>query len=192
MGGLISLRAAHKHPDWFVGLAQSAPMLGIKLPFIFEVLRRVLTPLFMLTGPSDRYGPLDPPNLATGEARVNNITHDEVRFARGEKIWRTHPQLKIIGRSLGWSSSTFKIMEQTQQPSYLRHVTTPLFIGTAEDELLVDNGAHAHALNHLPNGQGKFYPNAKHELVMEKDATREAFLADIDSFYQAALAAQGA
>lgn len=192
MGGQISFRAAHKHPDWFVALAHSAPMMGIKLPIVFELLRRILTPILLLTGPSDRYSPIDPPNLATGEARENIITHDERRFARGEKIWRTHPQLRIIGRSIGWSASAFKIMKKTQKPSYLRKFATPLFIGTAEDELLVDNHCHAHVLKYVQNGQGKLYPNARHELVMEKDATRQAFLSDIDAFYQAVLAAQDA
>jgi alpha-beta hydrolase superfamily lysophospholipase len=72
----------------------------------------------------------------------------------------------------------------------LRSVSVPLFIGTSEDELLVDNRAHAIVLAHAPNAQGKFYPKARHELLMEKDATREAFIKDVDDFYQSVVASQ--
>jgi len=40
-------------------------------------------------------------------------------------------------------------------------------------------------LTHVQNGHGDFYPKARHELMMEKNATRKAFLKNVEAFYQA-------
>jgi lysophospholipase len=189
MGGLISFRAAHKHPDWFAALAQSAPMYGITLPASVNLVRAVATPILLALTTGDRWNPLDPPNRSVDGPAVNHITNDARRFARGEKLWRTDTRLLISGRSLGWSSTAFKTMARNRKPAFLRQFKTPLFVGTSEQELLVDNAAHDYVLSHVQNGQGKRYPGAKHELVMELDATREAFLADVDTFYHSVLEA---
>jgi len=190
MGGQISLRVAQKHPDWFTALAQSAPMYGIRMPFIFRLIHWAVTSVLIRLKDGDSWSPIDPPMRKLDGPPVNIITHDEKRFARGEKLWRTDTRLLISGRSLGWSYTTFKTMKKTIKANFLRSVSVPLFIGTSEDELLVDNRAHAIVLAHVPNAQGKFYPKARHELLMEKDATREAFIKDVDDFYQSVVASQ--
>ena len=189
MGGLISFRAAHKHPEWFDALAQSAPMYGVRLPWFVNFVRAVVPPILKALTTGDRWSPLDPPSRSVDGVAVNHITNDERRFARGEKLWRTDTRLLISGRSLGWSITAFKTMARNHNSAYLRQFKTPLFIGTAEQELLVDNRAHGYVLDHVQNGRGKSYPGAKHELVMERDATRDAFLADVDAFYTSVLEA---
>ncbi len=183
MGGQISLRAAHKHPDWFVALAQSAPMYGIRIPFVFRIIHWAVTSVLIRLKNGDSWNPIDPPMRQLDGPAINNITHDEKRFARGDKLWRTNTRLLISGRSLGWTYTTFKTMKKTLKPAFLRAISVPLFIGTSEDELLVDNRAHQQVLAHVQNGRGKFYPKARHELLMEKDATRQAFIADVEAFY---------
>jgi lysophospholipase len=95
------------------------------------------------------------------------------------------PRLQINGASLGWMGAAFKAMQDSQKPAFLSTIFTPLYIGTAEQEVLVDNGAHDYVLRHVQNGHGDFYPNARHELLMEKNATRKAFLNNIEAFYKA-------
>ncbi|MGC6535234.1 MAG: alpha/beta fold hydrolase [Parvibaculales bacterium] len=186
MGGHISLRAAHDHPDWFDALAQSAPMHGIALPGPVRALLGLVTFVYRLFGKGDSWNPFVPPHERPGVAEENRVTNDFDRFNRGETLYVTEPHLQVNGGSLDWLRAAFMSMKQAAQPAYLRAIETPLYIGTAEEELLVDNAAHAHALAHLPNGDGKLYRQAKHELLMEKDATRQAFLADVEAFYQKA------
>lgn len=188
MGGQISFRGVARHPDWFVALAQSAPMLGIRLPLMLDLVRRAMTFILLATGTGDRWNPLDPPVHMTKNPPRNNITHDEERFERGMALCLKDPRLLINGRSLGWSRSAFAAMAETREPTFLRRIKIPVFIGTAGDELLVDNAAHAHAMSYLPDGQGKIYANAMHEILMETDATRQAFLADVDAFFTAVAA----
>lgn len=184
MGGQISLRAAHAHPDWFAALAQCAPMFGIPVPWHLRQLIRLIIFVQKLRGKMDVWMPGQPIAQRPSPMNENRITHDKKRFDRGEALYASEPKLQVNGRSVAWVDSVVRIMPKTLKPAFLRQVTTPLFIASAADEMLVDNAAHIKVLRHLPNGQGKTYAAARHELMMEKDATRTAFLADVEAFYE--------
>lgn len=184
MGGHISLRAAQAHPDWFDALAQSAPMHAIALPAPVRALLAVVTFVYRLFGKGDSWNPFVPPHVRPGAAEENRVTNDFDRFRRGEALYMKEPQLQVNGGSLDWLRAAFKTLRDAARPAFLNAVETPLYIGTAEEELLIDNRAHRHVLAHVPHGSGDVYPNAKHELLMEKDATRKAFLARVEALYQ--------
>ena len=184
MGGHISLRAARAHADWFDALAQSAPMHGIALPLPVRAILAGVTLAYRLVGKGDSWNPFVPPHVRPGVAEENHVTNDFDRFNRGEALYMKEPQLQVNGGSLDWLRAAFKTMRDAARPAFLRSVKTPLYIGTAEEELLVDNRAHENVLAHVPNGEGKIYKQAKHELMMEKDATRQQFLADVEAFYK--------
>jgi lysophospholipase len=185
MGGQISLRAAQAHPEWFEALAQSAPMHGIRLATPVRLMLRLAMGIYGVLGKSDSWNPFVPPGEHPVDAKTNHVTHDLKRFRRGEKLVTQEPRLQVNGASLGWMGAAFKAMQASQKPAFLGTIATPLYIGTAEDEALVDNGAHEHVLTHVQNGHGDFYPKARHELMMEKNATRKAFLKNVEAFYQA-------
>ncbi len=187
MGGQISLRAAQAHPNWFDALAQCAPMLGVAVPWHMRQIVKVTALIYRLRGQLDSWMPGQPVAVRPAPLEENRITHDAARFERGEALYASEPMLQVNGRSVGWVATVFDIMPKTLRPAFLRSIKTPLFIASAEDEMLVDNCAHETALKYLPHGQGKFYPKARHELLMEKDATRQAFLADVEAFYKAVL-----
>ena len=184
MGGHISLRAAQAYADWFDALAQSAPMHGIALPLPVRAILAGVTLAYRLVGKGDSWNPFVPPHVRPGVAEENRVTNDFDRFNRGEALYMKEPQLQVNGGSLDWLRAAFKTMRDAARPAFLRSVKTPLYIGTAEEELLVDNRAHENVLAHVPNGEGKIYKQAKHELMMEKDATRQQFLADVEAFYK--------
>lgn len=183
MGGQISLRAVQRHPDWLVALAQSAPMLGIALPPLVNLIRAIVMPVLIAFAGGDRWNPLDPPSRTEDNPPRNNVTSDDARYERCEALCFADKRLQVNGRSLGWSRTAFAKMAASQKPLFLRSITTPLFIGSAEFERLVDNGAHERALSHLPHGEGRFYRDGMHELMMETDAIREAFLEDVLVFF---------
>ena len=185
MGGHISLRAAKAHPDWFTALAQCAPMHGVALPVPVRLILSLVTFAYRLVGKGDSWNPFVPPHVRPGVAEENRVTNDFARFTRGETLYVQEPQLQVNGGSLDWLRAAFKTMNDAARPAYLKSITTPLYIGTAEEELLVDNARHQHVLAHVQNGSGDVYVGAKHELLMEKDATRQAFLAAVEAFYKA-------
>ena len=186
MGGLISLRFAQAHPDRFAALAQCAPMLGINIPAPAMALIKTVASVYALLGQADSWNPFDPPTTRPADPARNRITSDAARYKRGEDLYLAEHTLQVNGRSIGWLHAAAKAMADSARPAFLQSVRVPLFIGSAADDALVDNAAHEAALAHVPGAQGKLYAHAMHELMMEKDATRQAFLADVDGFFAAA------
>lgn len=185
MGGQISLRAIQKHGDWLSGLAQCAPMHGLPIPAQLMAVAKAVSNFYALLGKADSWNPLQGQAVRPGIAETNDVTNDFDRFRRCGTLYVTEPQLQVNGASMGWFLTANKAMAASRRPAFLRSIETPLFIGTAGQEKLVDNKAHAHAVAHVQNGSTKRYDNGMHELLMEKDAVREAFIADIDAFFSA-------
>lgn len=185
MGGQISLRAVQAHPDWLRGLAQSAPMHGLPIPTHLRMILSLVTGLYAVLGKSDSWNPGQGEAVRPGVPEENNVTNDFDRYRRGDELYVSEPQLQVNGASLGWFRAAMKAMAASRARGFLQTIETPLFIGTAEQEMLVDNDAHGHVLANVQNGSGKVYKNAKHELLMEKDAVRDAFIADAAAFFDA-------
>lgn len=183
MGGQISLRAARKHPDWFTALAHSAPMFGLRLNRNVIRTLRVTLPWLALFSGSDNWSRFDPPTRTAENPGSNFVTSDQARYARNEGVLRFDPRLQVNGRSIGWSMTMFATLRRTQAPRYLKGVSTPLFIGTAGRDVIVDNAAQAHIIAHVQDGRAKTYADAMHEIMMEKDSVRQTFLDDVDAFF---------
>ena len=183
MGGQISLRAARRHPDWFAALAHSAPMFGLRLNRnVIRTLRLTLPWLALFSG-SDNWSRFDPPTRTAGNPGFNFVTSDQARYERNESVLRFDPRLQVNGRSIGWSMTMFATLQRTQAPRYLKGVSTPLFIGTAGRDVIVDNAAQAHVTAHVQDGRAKTYTGAMHEIMMENDSVRQTFLDDVDAFF---------
>ncbi len=185
MGGQISLRAVQAHPDWLSGLAQCAPMHGLPIPRHLKLMMKAIIGWAKLRGKDDVWNPAQGEAVRPSVPEENNVTNDLARFKRGDTLYVTEPKLQVNGASLGWFAAADKAMTDSQRKKFLAGIKTPLFIGTAGEELLVDNAIHAHVIANVQNGSGKFYAKGKHELLMEKDAVREAFIADVAAFFDA-------
>ena len=183
MGGQISLRAVQAHPEWLSGLAQCAPMHGLPIPSHLAAIAKFVARLYRLLGKADSWNPLQGQAVRPGNAETNDVTNDFDRFRRTGTLYVSDAQLQVNGASLGWFATAEKAMADSRRPAFLQSIKTPLFIGTAGQEKLVDNKAHAHVLTHVQNGSGKFYADGMHELMMEKDAVRDEFIADVAAFF---------
>jgi lysophospholipase len=183
MGGQIALRGLLLWPDMFKKLVLCAPMLDVPVPFITRVFLSVLGFIAKLRGTLDSYAPSDPPARTPEKPNENWVTYDEERYDRGEALLHHDTDLQVNGRSLGWTVSALKIMKNTARPENLKSIDCPIFFAMAEHEHLVKNSAIEQAMQYLPNVNYKVYPNARHELFMELNETRDAFINDIDEFF---------
>ena len=183
MGGQILLRMAVKIPGLFHALSLCAPMLGA-IDSAFNLWRLKMVARFLQwQGKLQTPLPSKVTDRVGGEMRVNRVTNDQVRFQRTEEILIRNPHANVEVKSIGWSMEALKTMEDTLRPEFLGGFETPVFIGLADQELLVANTASHKATTYLPNGVSRVYPETKHELFMEKDGTRRKFMSDIDSFF---------
>ena len=183
MGGQVSLRAVQTHPEWLSGLAQCAPMHGLPIPPHLLEIAKFVARLYRLLGKADSWNPFQGQAVRPGVAETNDVTNDFDRFRRTGRLYVGEPQLQVNGASLGWFAAADKAMADTRRPAFLQTISTPVFIASAGQEMLVDNKMHTHVLAHVKKGSGKLYESGMHELMMEKDAVREAFIADVVAFF---------
>lgn len=180
MGGLIALHALHEWPTRFACLATTAPLLGIRTPL--PALARVLARL----GPAESFVPggarFDPLAETFEE---NPVTRDPRRFARNVEIFRAQPTLALGSPTFGWVDATHRAMQRVFAPGFARAITAPVFIATAEEEILVCNRPQARLAAVLTDCRHVVIPGARHEILMERDDVRAAFWHHWEAFFDA-------
>lgn len=182
MGGQILLRAAHDHAEWFSAVAFSAPMFGLKLgrPAFALAVRTVISGLHA-AGFDERYVP-GGSSKTTGETpfEENILTHDAARYALLQSLVRAEPKLGLGSATVGWLHAAFRSIGETSQPGYLRAIETPMLICEAAEDALVSSSSLRHAAAMLGNAELLIVPNARHEILIERDDARAIFWQGFD------------
>ena len=185
MGGQTILRAAHDRPDWFSRIVLSAPMLGLNFPNSFmETAIRGLAGAFHIFGRDESYVP-------GGSAKANDeipfektiLTHDERRYALLQALVRAEPKLGLGSATVGWLNAAFRSMEMTSAPAFLADIEAPVLICRASHDALISPASLEHAAAHLRHGTLVIVPEAKHEILIERDPARAVFWKAFDGFF---------
>lgn len=185
MGGQIALRALARHADWFAALSLSAPMLG--LPMAPRALRAVEA----WAGFWGALGWDAQPIWGAGRSRRagriahNQVTSDGTRFARNEGLMQLHPELMVNQVSLGFVRAAARAMRASLRAGALEKLATPMLIGQAEEEQIVCNATMVRAAVRLARARLVTYRGARHEILMERDEIRRAFLRDSIALFAA-------
>lgn len=184
MGGQILLRGAHDRPEWFAGLALSAPMLGLRFASpTAERLTRALVTYGTLAGFGSRYVPGGTAKAADEVAFADTIlTHDERRYAIFQALIRAEPKLGLGAVTFGWLAAAFRSMSMTGSPAFLTEIATPTLIVGAAEDALVDRAALQCAAAGMPNADLVIAGGARHEILIERDEARVQFWAAFDGF----------
>lgn len=186
LGGLIGLHALSAWPGRFAFLVTTAPLLevAISVPTLARLIARL--------GPAKRFVPGGARfNPMTETFERNPVTRDRARFARNVAIFRERPALAVGSPTLGWLDAAYRAMDRVFAPGFAASITVPVFIATAEDELIVGNKAQARLAALLPHCRHVIIPDARHEILMERDGVRWAFWRHCDAFLESALAPAG-
>jgi len=185
MGGALSLLALHSHPGLVDAAVLSAPMLAINTGNTPRWAARLLARTMTALG---RGGDFVPgagawPDLAPRFPKgMNRVSNDPVRGQLLDAWFTTFEDLRMDGPTYAWLSSAFALTAATHSADFLSGIQTPVLIGSAGHDLLVDPAAHLRAGALLPNGRVATFPTAKHELFHETDAIRDKWFAIIDGF----------
>lgn len=174
MGANIGLRYLHKYKNTFTSAAFSAPMIGIKVfEYIPPVLALTATNIAsLILGKNYVPGATDWENVKPAEHET--LSADPVR-ADIHNIWCAHDS------NLATGGVTFDWLHEAQRSCMaLRPVSTPCVFGIPAHEHLVDNKRARKFIEKLPHAKIIDFPNSHHEILMEKDETRTAFL---NAFY---------
>lgn len=174
MGAHISLRYVSEFDHFVKAISCSAPMLQIKsLRLRQKLLLNIL-----------KYLHLFEKSYIPGGKNWNKLDRNEkivCVYSNDPKRKKIHREWSIFDKKLRLGSPTIKWVREslysiTTLKSNYSKITTPILLGLAEDELIVENEAIIRAAELIPNAKLTKFKNAKHEILMEKDNIRDKFL----------------
>ena len=184
MGAAISLLYMHTYPESFIHAQFSAPMIRIKLPGgrIFSLVTKTIVSLmnslfensyvFMGGDYSDKTRPLD--------TEKDILSKDPDRHLVHRKWIETNPSLALGNVTWRWLDHAIKLTEHIRRPDFIKSITVPVTIFTAGNDLLVDSKEIHRICAHFPQGELVHMKKSYHEILMERDIIRSAFLSDFN------------
>ncbi len=180
MGGHIGLRFLHDHPELFERAVLCAPMIGIRSGFL-GCCAKVLVTIAGGLGVIQAYVPgIGPYDVRNRRFEGNALTSDSTRFAREHAYIAADPRLALGGPTLGWLAASFRSIAHVRREA--REIRTPVLIIAAGDERVVDNKAMHHLIKDLANGRLVAIPDARHDLLRERDDIRQQLWRHFDDF----------
>lgn len=182
-GGNIGLRYMYRHPDAFMCAMLSAPLLhthhkqNIPLPLYLAWLK-LLSP-FHDKHPSchKHTSPIIRP-----ETDENLFSNDEIRRTVHNAWYNADKDLQADPLTIGWIQQAMQSCHILQKKRFLKDIKTPVLMAMAGQEALVSNRAIKKAVRLMPLAELLELPEAKHEIFMEKDKSRDLFLKSFDEF----------
>jgi len=174
MGGCIGLRGLTrgKRPP---AIAFSAPMLGLNQATALTNMLRGLSALLRPFGLDKGYAPTTGPEFGLPGMRFddNNLTTDRAQFDRMKGQISTLVGMSLGGPSLRWMGEAGAEMAALAAMS---SPEVPAFFGLGCDEAIVSPHAIRTRASQWPSATLQEYPDAKHELTMEREDVRRDFL----------------
>lgn len=174
MGANIGLRYMLDHPHSFSCAAFSAPMFGILglkyIPFAVTRLMAALAPESYVPGGKDWH--------EYTRARSGNdvFSTDPVRGALHNAWCLADPELQVGSVTYRWLYEAEKSCRILRRSPLLETIQTYCIAGFAGDDLFVDNTTGQKVMNRLSYSKTLEFPDAQHELLMERDEIRRPFL----------------
>lgn len=182
MGGCVALRALRKR-NWFSRAVLTSPMLDVntgRWPRPWA--KRVAAWLdflgfgnFLAPGRPNR--PLGPNDFSG-----NDLTSDKLRYDRDQRVLQVTPALGIGGATIGWLNGAFAAMDELAGLAQDTLLLAPTLIVAAGRERVTVTEACRDFARRVVNVSLVVIGEARHEILMEKDAVRAQFWAAFDSF----------
>ncbi|MFN3459817.1 MAG: alpha/beta fold hydrolase [Oceanibaculum sp.] len=182
MGGHNLLRLLHDRGGDFRRAVAVAPMIDIWSGFLPPAISRAIACAMVHITP-DSYvpntGPYDP---AKKRFEGNQLTGDRARFERTKQFILDDPDLALGGPTWRWLDSAFDSMRLLRRPSYAAAIATPVLIASAGRDRIVRSAAQHDLARHMPACRILDFPEAEHEILLERDAIRLEFWRAFDAF----------
>lgn len=182
MGGAISLITLRNHPTLVDAAVLSAPMLDINTGNIPRWVARLMARTATMLGHGDSFVPGSGPWSHVVATNAAGVSNDQHRSRLLGAWFAAQEDLRLDGPTYAWVDAAFALTERVHDAGFLAHIPTPILIGSAGQDLLVDASAHVRAATLLPNARLMTFAAAKHELFHETDAVRERWLGAVDAF----------
>ena len=179
MGGCIILSALKFHADKFDKIILSAPMLG----FQSEKLLMMLIDIFYLFLPKSLFLPGSKPNIGKETPfNENDLTTDEKRYKRTQKLVRLRKDIRLWGITIAWAKAVKNQLLVIRKDGWAETIKNKiLFLNNINDKV-VSSKQTLKMSKRLKNSQIVNFEESEHEIFMEKDELRKKMWSSIDNF----------
>jgi lysophospholipase len=190
MGGHIGLLYLQRHADVFDAAIFSSPMFDVYrfgLPRWFRPAVKAVFNIASHIGFKDVQVPATPAmwdKITRVGRALGDPHHGGIRVAFKHLVQGAMPETAIQRPTFGWIAAAFKTIDHSLRPDALRAVQTPMLIGTAGAESLVDPDSHRLVARLAPHATHIFLPLAGHNLWFENDANHALWLGRIRRFLE--------
>ncbi len=177
MGGAIGLRALMEGLP-VASVAFSAPMWGIVMGAGLRPIARALgwasRPFGLAARHAPGTGPASYTDAAPFEGNLLTTDREAYAFMRAQVV--AHPALALGGPSLQWlHEALIEEVALARRPS----PPVPCLCGLGSEEGIVSASVIRERMARWPGGRLEVHEGARHELMMERAAVREAFLSAV-------------
>lgn len=183
MGAAILLDALREQPGLVDAAAVTAPMIALS-PALKPPFAEGLCTALAAAGLGASYipGRTRQANVGSDFIGDNILTSDAGRFRRWSEIMTVEPGLGLGKPTIGWLDAAFRVMKRLQAPDCAGRTPAPLLVCAGTDDRVTSTPAAARFAARLPRGTYVPVAGARHEILMERDAFRGAFLDAFDKF----------
>lgn len=180
-GGNLLLRHLMVRPGDADAAVLVSPLIGLRLPLLPDGVVARIARHFVRKGRGARHA-WGQGVVERNAGRGQVLTSDPTRYADEGWWWQQTPGLKLGGVSWGWLAAALDSIGQLLRPGAAERVTTPILLLAATRDRVVSTAAMRRLLARLPDARGRFFTDAAHELLRERDDVRLPALAAIDDF----------
>ena len=147
-------------PKWLIGLLEYALLFGLE----------------QMDAPSRARTPIK------SHFESNKKTHSKLRYENIYFLARKFPDTWLSGITIGWLRQVFLMIENIDQEA--KKVELPLLLIRPKEDAYVWSMTQDQFCQKAINCQQKVFPEAFHELLMEKDSIRDEAFQEILKFLE--------
>ncbi|HIE50050.1 MAG TPA: alpha/beta hydrolase [Gammaproteobacteria bacterium] len=186
MGGCLVASAAAKNTELFDAVILCAPMLSLQMP---SFAKKSLSVVGLIAKIGFGEKALERPQWHEKKGwhqrpfEENNVTSDEARYERSEKLIRKDENLAIGGLSISWAYEALKRTKEMNSPGWIKNIRQPVLLLNATKDKLVNPNEN---LKICSQSDKVVIANIKseHEILMETDFIRQQAWEAIDKFIE--------
>lgn len=185
MGANVLIRTAHDELSPFERMIFTSPFIAVHPENLgaSQKVARLYTEAACLCGFAGAYvykGTDQAKEL--GDFDTNDLTSDEVRWARNKAVLEAAPELALGSPTIGWLRSALRSCAVLQRPDFAKYIAVPMLVFAAGADKIVWPRAIEDFAVELKVGSVILMPGSRHEILMENDAIRQRFWAAFDAY----------
>ena len=182
MGGAISVHYLAQNPGVFKKAFLNAPMLKLNTKPYAEIIAKIYATFLVKTGKQNDYAPGKGPYVIESDSFEKNVaTHSEARHAMSKGLFRDFPALIVGGPSVSWVHSALKATSRIQNLG--PKIKIPVLMLQSGHDEYVKTERQDSFCDKAPDCEKILYPQAFHEILMEKDEVRNDAMKRLKAFF---------